>query len=177
MITIPFISNAVLADKVIQTIASDFLTLGWMDNVYPVAEQGEEDDGKTYPMVYAQDGSWDYYRLLPDDTVKAFCFFVNTGFDVGDDSILSTYRYSLYVWCQLDKIQTTNTDFTLRLVADCLDLLEDNECFDKTVERRDPFADFTALDYHENGMMMRKRSGFRIDFSVYGDSNLCESNL
>lgn len=177
MKTVPPLTNPILADAIIQTLASDFLNLNWLEYVYPIAQQGTDDNGKTYPMVYAEDGSSEYYSLLPDTSVKAYSFFTHTGFNAGDFGELNTYDFSLYVWCRLDKIQTNNNDFTMALIGDCLIKLHDNECFGCYVETKDPFQEFTALDYHENSMLMRKRSGFRIDFSVYGDSNLCESDL
>jgi hypothetical protein len=178
MRTIPFLTAPLLADKVIQTIASDFLSLNWMEQVYPIAEQGIDDQDRTYPMVYGEDGTWEYYPLLPDDSVKAFCFFYpNAPFEVGDFGELNTYHFSLYVWCRLDLIATNANDFTMALVADCLTKHQNQECFGCQVELKDPWSEFTALDPHENSMLMRKRSGFRIDFSVHGDSNLCESDL
>ena len=177
MKTVPFLTDPVLADEVVQTLASDFIGLNWLEYVYPIAQQGIDDDGKTYPMVYAEDGSSEYYRLSPDDSVKAFSFFTHTGFNAGDFGELNTYNFSLYVWARLDKIKTNKNDFTMELIGDCLGILHDNECFGCYVETKDPFQEFTALDYHENSMLMRKRTGFRIDFSVYGESNLCESEL
>jgi len=177
MKTIPFLDISYLADAIIQTVASDLITLNWLEYVYPIAEQGIDDDEQTYPMVYVQDGTWEYYSLLPDDSVKAFCFFTNNGFTVGDFGELNTYDFSLYVWCRLDHIQTRNNDFTMQLIQDCLLKLHENECFGCYVETKDPFTEFTALDRHENSMLMRKRSGFRIDFSAYGDTNFCESEL
>jgi hypothetical protein len=177
MKTVPFLTNPVLADAVIQTLASDLLTLAWIEYVYPIAETGINDEGNTYPYVYAEDGTSEYYALNPDDSVKAFSFFTNNGFQIGEPGYLNTYNFSLYVWCRLDKIQTNNNDFTMTLVNDCVIKLRENECFGLYVEMKDPFAEFTAFDYHENSMLMRKRSGFRIDFSMYGDNDICESEL
>ena len=176
MKTVPFLTNPILADAVVQTLASDFLVLDWLEQVYPIAQTGYNDQGETYPMVYAENGTERYYSLLPDDKVKAFSFFTCNNFNIGSWGELNTYNLSLYVWCRLDLIQTNNNDFTMSLINDCVVTLKDAECSEIFVETADPFAEFTALDYHENSMLMRKRSGFRIDFTIYGD-NYCVSDL
>jgi hypothetical protein len=171
MITVPFQSSPYLVDEVVQTLASDLLDLSWIEYAYCVAEMGIDDEGDTYPMIYSQ-SDWEYYDIRPDDQVKGYCFFTNNGFNVGGNDELIQYNLSLYVWCHLGNITGTQ-DFTMSLVSDCLAILRDKECFGMFVEMKDPFSEFTALQYHENSMIMRKRSGFRIDFSFWGDNNLC----
>lgn len=173
MKTIALLTSPKLVDAVVQTIASDLLNLSWMDYVYHIAELGEDEEGDTYPMIYLQDGTYEYYSLLPDDSVGAFCFFTDNGFDIGFDGELNTYNLSLYVWAKLDNILTTNNDFTMDLVGDVLIALKDNECFNISVDLRRPFDEFTALNPKTNSNIMRRRTGFRIDFSVYGEGNIC----
>ena len=172
MNTIPYLTAPKLADAVAMTLASDLITLGWLDYVYGISEIGEDDNG-TYPIVYLQDGTWEYYALLPDDDVKAFSFFTLNGMTIGFEGELNQYSFSLYVWARLDNIQSTNNDYTMDLIGDVLIKLKDNDCFDISVETRRPFAEFTSLDPHNNSMIMRKRTGFRVDFSAYGDNNIC----
>ena len=176
MKTVPQLTNPVLADAVVHTLSTNLHTLNWLQYVYPIAQTGYNDKGETYPMVYAEDGTEDYYPLLPDDNVSAFSFFTCSGFNIGNPGELNTYNLSLYVWCRLDNIHTNANDFTMSLINDCAIILKDAGGSEIYAEIKDPFAEFTALDYHENSMLMRKRSGFRIDFTIYGD-NYCLSDL
>jgi len=171
MITVPFQTSPYLVDEVVQTLASDLLDLSWIDYAYCVAELGIDDENETFPMIYSQ-ADYEYYDIRPDSEVKGYCFFTNNGFSGNLDDELIRYDLSLYVWCSLDLIGGTQ-DFTMSLVSDCLQILRDNECFNWVVEMKDPFSEFTALQYHENSMIMRKRAGFRIDFSFWGDNKLC----
>lgn len=162
-------------DDVVQQLRLSLDTLTWLEFVYPVAEIGE-DEGGTYPIIYQQDGTGEYASLLPDDTADAYAFFTDNGFDVGIEGELNTYNLSLYVWAQLGEISANINDFTMDLIGDVLAMLKENECFNFSVVTRDPFNEFTAMNEYENGFLKRKRTGFRIDFSAYGDSEGCTSN-
>lgn len=171
---VPYLTSPKLTDAIVQQLQTSLHELTWLEYIFPIAEVNEDDDGNTYPVCYLEDGTWEYEALLPDDDVKSFSFFIDNGFNQGFDGELNTYNLSLYVWARLDSIETNANDFTMALVSDVLGKLEENECFAVSTTFRNPFSDFTMLDQFDKSNIKRKRTGFRIDFSIYGDSNGCQ---
>jgi len=174
MIPVPYLTTPKLTDAIVQQLQTSLHELSWLEYVFPICEINEDDEGNTYPACYLEDGTTEYQSIMPDDTVRAFSFFVDNLFDRGRDGELNTYNLTLYVWARLDAIQSNANDFTMSLVNDVLGKLEDNECFNMATTLRSPFSEFSMLDQFDKSNIKRKRTGFRIDFSIYGDSNGCQ---
>jgi hypothetical protein len=176
MRSIPYLSNPQFVDDAVQTLRLRLAVLNWLEYDFPLAQIGEDDEGQTYPVIYLQDGTDEYYSLLPDDSVKAYSFFIDDGYEIGFEEELNTYHLSLFVWARLDKITVIPNDFTHLLIGDVVSILGDAECFNISINTKEPFAEFTALHPHDNSLLMRRRTGFRVDFSVYGSSGFCSVN-
>jgi hypothetical protein len=167
--------NPRLNELIVADLVAELKGLDWLQYVYGVCEYGVNDDDETFPIIHDSDG--EYIDLLPDDDVMAYSFFEDNNMLIGVDGNLNQYDMSLYVWLRLDKIVADCKDTTKRMLGDVLLILRKYDVFGVGVDLKDPFANFTAFVYDDNSMIMRNRSGFRIDFSVWGEDNLCESEV
>jgi hypothetical protein len=167
--------NPRLNELIVADLVAELKELDWLEYVYGICEYGATEDGDVFPIMYDNDG--EYIDLLPDDDVTAYSFFEDNGMQIGVDGALNQYDMSLYVWLRLDKIVADCKDTTKRMIGDVLLILRKYDVFGVLVDTKDPFANFTAFNYQDDSMIMRNRSGFRIDFSVWGEDNLCESEV
>jgi hypothetical protein len=177
MIPIPYLTSPVLVEAIVQGLQTELHSLDWLEYIFPIAEIGEDDEMSTYPTIYREDGTFEYAALLPDDEVKAYSWFMDNGFDIGLDGELNIYQLTLYVWAKLDNISANTNDFTMTLVNDVLGKLRDSECYNISINTKSPFTEFTAFQNHENAFLKRKRTGFRVDFTINGDNNTCQNSI
>lgn len=145
--------------------------LEWLDNSYPIAHEldsGEE----VYPVVYANNGSWDSYDLRPNDTVDSYCFFESNGFEIGDDNDINTYNLAVVFWVNLEDLDSViNEDYTSQLISDVVRILKSKDCVNIAVDY-DPFSNYN-FQYTD----LRRYTSFRISFTVYGDNNACNFDV
>lgn len=184
-------TNPVLADKYIQYLQQSLDELSWLELVYPAVRVGVDEEGMTYPMVYANDGSSKNYSVLFDTDRKAYAFFEYDGdirmadgvFNGGDaDMVLPL---AVVVWGRLDYIYPTKQyDYTMELVKDVIGKLKDAANYSGynimllsdmtiTTDYDRVFSRYTLHDETTTAALMRNRTAFRIAFSITVDA-YCE---
>ena len=171
MKTLGYYSNPALAESVVQTLRQSFDTnLEWLDNSYPIVCVGVEEQ-ETFPIVWA--GVKDHISLRPDDSVDSYCFFEFYSAQPGDDNDPVTYNLGVIFWVDLDKLDTSQTeDYTWNLISDVCRILKKNEAYKLDISTDDVFDNYTfELDKQQ---LMRKYSGFKIMFTIFGDNNMCD---
>ena len=170
MKTIGYYTDPRLAESKVQTLRTAFDDdLSWLDNSYPLVMIGVVDD-VTIPLVY-QSGA-DSYDLRPNDDVGSYCFFESYGYRPGDDQDMGVYSLAVVFWLDLTKVDTSRTqDYTWNLISDVLRVMDDNGCYNISVDTDDIFGRYTFdLDKQQ---LMRRFSGFKIVFDMYGLNTYC----
>lgn len=184
-------SSPVLADKYVQYLQEALETLAWIEKVQPAVRVGVDDQGRTFPVVYKNDGSNKNYNILFDTSLKSYAFFEYDGDVTMDDGNFSnedqtmTIPLAIVVWGRLDKIYPSkNYDYTSELIKDVLDIIK--YCVNTSGYRIDGITDISwTTDYNrvfnrytmhneaDAQAMMRDRTAFRISFTLIVDSS-CE---
>lgn len=174
MKTIGYYTNPKLAESVVQGIRQSFDTLlEWLDNSYPLVYVAVNEN-ETFPVVW--DGTKDNISLRPDDSVDSYCFFEFYGASVGDDNDPVAYDLGVVFWVNLHKLDPNRKqDYTWDLVSDVVRVLKIKEAYSINVTTDDVFDSYTfELDKQQ---LMRKYTGFKIRFTIYGDNNMCDFNV
>jgi len=168
MKTIGYYTSPKLAEAVIQTIRQAFDSdLEWLDNSYPLVQTGNI-DGETFPMVY--DGG-DNIDLRPDDSVDSYCFFEFAGGAIGNDDDPAVYTFNVVFWCNLDQVNSSTEDYTWNMIGDVLRILKPF-AYDISFTTNDVFSEYNFE--LERQQLMKKYTGFKIMFTVYGDNFMCD---
>lgn len=168
---VPYISNPVLEDKVIDTLRKQIANnVGWVQYVLPAVYRKKDNKGIEFPFYRMQDGSNNEQMLSPDSALESIIFFTITPQKFGNGEA-SMYDVSLYCWFQQKKIDAVDYDITNNLMAEVIGLLyKTNKVQD--IKRQTTFDEvwnFAGFQQNEKQMkeMMGKYSGFRLDF-VFG---------
>jgi hypothetical protein len=126
----PAVVNPYVDNRIVQSLQVSLAELGWIENIYPMAERGERsngDDGSTvvYPRILKQDCS-DYIDVFPDDRQNSFSFFERRGnLDLDNIEEDMTYELGLIVWADLKKVDATKShDFTDQLIVDVINKIK-----------------------------------------------------
>lgn len=121
-ITPPTLSNPFLYNEIIADLQTDIATVGWVENIYPIADVGEqqidENTRITTPVVFAADGTKNYINLFPDGKLKGLCFFELNGryvIDFQEDTV--TVPLFIVFFANLKNIANRTDDFTDELAA------------------------------------------------------------
>jgi len=162
-----------LHDAEIQTLQNLFAALSWVQVAYPLVRVGRDSEGKTFPIVYTNDGTDISIRVAPDSEVNSFCFFELEGDVTRFPDSVGKYTYPLSVtfWLQLDKVDNTkNYDYTSELVLEIMNILDEQDCFDisYTTEPGEIFDRFSELEEQTYQHFMRNFSAFKISFTKEG---------
>jgi len=174
MESVGYYTNPKLAEAVIQVLRQDFATnLPWLDKSYPIAQE-HFDKEESYPIVYANDGTIENIDLRPDNSLDSYCFFEFLGANVQNDDDPIAYNFSAVFWFDLSQIDSTQTqDYTWNLISHILLRLKKNDCYDISVTTNtDEIFDRYSFDLNKQ-QLMRKFSGCKIPFTIYGDNALC----
>ncbi len=181
-------ATPVLADKYVQYLQNGLNGLRWLEYVYPAVRVGVDDEGRTYPMVYANDGTDRNYSLLFDTDVRAYSFF-----EYGGDIVLSEGNFNggdadmeiplaLVVWGRLDKIDRTKRyDYTSELVKDVVGVIKDVANYAGygvislsdlryTLDYDKVFSRYSLHREADVQSLMRVRTAFRVEFTLRVDS-------
>jgi len=159
----------ILYDKVAQELNVKLFDLGYIDDLYPVAFTGVEEE-ETFPEIYLNDGNRINLRLLPDSS-KSYSFFVVTG-EMIEEELTFQIPMALIVWMNMQKIAPGKKyDFTSEVIRDVYNVLDDYGCYDLSVNVNDPFEGFTILDHEKLATTMRPYTAFRISFTK--NINIC----
>jgi hypothetical protein len=169
MITI--FANPKFYDKKIQNLNTILATLGWIENIYPLAQIGISDvDGKdvTFPEIYNNDGTKVSTRIYPGG--KALSFFVMNGdingVDKDDDDTHFVVPLALVVWADLTKVYPAKTyNYTTELMEDVVKKLRANSCNDITIQADKVFEGFTDLEKSAFQNVMLPFTAFKINFT------------
>lgn len=172
MKTVPYYTNPKLEEYEAQVIRKQFDSeLEWLDNSFPIARP-DENETETYPITYANDGTNESYDLRPDDSVDSYCFFEHIDTELGDENDINTYRLAVVFWVSLEKMDSSNNeDFTTNLLSDVLRVLKLNDAGGITYDY-DPFQ-----NYDFEVTLLRRYTGFRIEFTIYGENNMCDYDV
>ena len=172
MKTVGYYTTPRLAEADVQTIRQAFDSdLEWLDNSYPIAHININEN-ETFPVIYANDGSWESYDLRPNDTVDSYCFFEYLGGDVGDDNDINTFSLATVFWVDLEGLDPAiDEDYTFNLVSDVVRILKEQGAYSISIDF-DPFALYN-FDYK----LLRRYTGFRITFTVYSDNKGCDFDV
>ena len=159
----PFVSP-LYYDLIAQELNTLLDALGYIDDLYPTAWVGFDDD-QTYPEVYTNSGTKQNLRVLPD-TTRSMSFFVVTGelseIDEGSFSIPMAYC----VWLNLLKVDPSKTyDYTAEIIRDVYNVIGKYGGYDTSVEVNDPYPEFSQLSKDVGANIMRPYSGFRVSFT------------
>jgi len=181
-------SSPVLVDKYVQYLQQSLDGLTWLEYVYPAVRVGVDENGRTYPVVYANDGSMKNYSILPDTDIKSCAFFEYDGdirpldgvFNGGDSDMV--IPLAVVVWGRLDYIYPTKDyDYTMELIKDVVGKLKDAANYSGygislltdvsfSVDHDRVFSRYTLLTESEMQSLMRDRTAFRVSFSLTVDA-------
>ena len=76
-----------MSNSKVQSLNALLLTSGHIEYAFPITHIGYNKEGKTYPSVYRNDGSFKNEMIFPDNKVKSFSFFeFNSAEDENDDN-------------------------------------------------------------------------------------------
>jgi len=168
MKTLGYYSNPKLAESVVQTLRKKLATMTWLDNTYPLVIEGYDED-VSYPQVNLS--GTESYDLRPNTDVDSYCFFEFNDASVGNDDDPVSYDLSVVFWADLTKVDTSNNeDYTWNLIDDSLKILSENGCYDMSVSY-DAFDSY-SFDL-DKAQLMRRYTGWKIRFTVFGDNALC----
>ena len=150
-------------NKFVEEVNTSLSGLSWLENIYPVARTGVDDQG-TFPEVYRNGGEKKSERIFPHG--NSISFFTVENYTQIDFFDTYEVNMSLYVWADLTKSTGKDYDYTIELVNDVTQILESHSAYSFNIDEGDPFADFSQLDKIINQNTMRPYSAFRIDFIV-----------
>ena len=170
MKTIGYYTDPALAESNTQTLRRAFDSgLTWLDNSYPLAYIGTIEDDSV-PLVYLSGA--DSYDLRPNNSVGSYCFFELYRYDPGDEDDLGVYSMGVVFWVDLSKVDTSLTqDYTWGLISDVLRVMDNNGCYNIFVDTGDVFGRYNfEMDKQQ---LMRRFSGFKITFDMYGLNTFC----
>jgi hypothetical protein len=158
-------------DKKIQDLNSKLTVLGWIQNIYPLAQIGVSDaDGKdvTFPEIYNNDGGKASTRIYPSGKSLSF-FLMNgdiNGIDSNDDDTHFVVPLALVVWADLTKVYPAKKyNYTTELLEDVVKKLRDNSCNDITIQTDKVFEGFSDLDKSDFQNIMLPYTAFKINFN------------
>jgi len=178
--------DPVLVDKFVQEIQIQIEQFPWVGESYGLVGEGVDKDGKKYPQIYLNDGTWRSVSLLPDTNKKSLSYFSldgNVVVDTTDDYESLVIPLALYFWGRLDKMLIRKKyDYTSELINDMLYLLlslpKEPQTNIERVEDIQYNTDFNSLfgrfNYAEQDtqILTKMYTGFVIRFTLITDS-LC----
>lgn len=182
-------TSPVLADKYIQYLQEALQTLNWLEYVHPAVRVGVNEQGKTYPILYTNDGSKKNRNLLFDTDIKAYAFFEYDGDITMDDGSFSntdqlmTLPLSIVAWGRLDKIYPTKDyDYTSELIQDVLNVLKyctntSGYSIDSitgvtyTTDYNKVFDKYSLHDETKTQALMRDYTAFKVSFTMTVDAS------
>jgi len=156
----------------------------WIEKIFGVAKPGYRAaaDGKVsrQPEIYMNDGTKDYYVVVPDDKLKSYIFFaldapIPIDFDEADEA---RYELSLFCWVNLHALDGGRTeDYTNELAMDIVRALRASDVYSERIGELsidlDPQRMFERYnlpdDYYR--YMSYPFSGFRIGMTVLSWDN------
>lgn len=179
-------------DKVIATLQATLSGLSWLDKVFGRAwerkierrEMTSRTASDTYnsqtrtrlarePFAYA--GEKEYISMLPNDSLRAYCFFVASGeerFRTAERKsvpYLTMRNLSVIVWANLKELGYQHIA-TETLKGEVIALLQKESCvesIDSAVdERSEQVFDGFDLDEVKQEVLAYPFAGFRINFTV-----------
>jgi hypothetical protein len=153
-------------DKKVQDLNAKLLTLGWIENIYPIAQIGIS-DGVTFPEVYNNDGKRVSTRIYPNGESLSF-FMINgeiNSINTDDDNTHFVVPLSLIVWADLTKVYAKSYNYTTELIEDVVKQLRDNSCNDITIQTSNVFEGFTDLEKSDFQNVMLPYTAFKINFT------------
>ena len=176
MKVIPYFTTPLLEDRVAQTIRKKFDSdLSWLEYSFPIVQTGimeSEEEEFTYPQVYANDGSTDYYDIRPDWDVKSYCFFEFNGAESIDEYDGKQYNFDVTFYARLDLIGYVQ-DTTTSLIKDVLNVLKspliEARNIGWTTDVDEIFDKYSDLHRIITQSLMRHGTAFKISFSVWDE--------
>lgn len=178
--SVPTITNPIGIDATIQAIQIKLGQLAWMEKSFGRAWSIPRIRDKKKilePMLYQ--GSKEYYPAMPNDNLKAYCFWRVTGprnaenfspnLNTGGSYIFSD-PVDLIVWCDLERIDAA-TDYIYKetLIREVLNVLNTHadayvsRVWDDKVE--DIFRGYSLEDVKRD-LLMFPFTGFRIEMNL-----------
>jgi hypothetical protein len=160
--------NPKFYDKKVQDLNEVLKTLGWIENIYPIARIGVDED-KTFPEVYRNDGSRVSERIYPGGSSLSFFRIEGdiNGVDLDDDDMHFVVPFSLTVWVDLTKVfPYKEYDYTSELIKDVVDKLKANSCNDIIIQTDNVFDGFSDLEKGMFQNVMLPYSAFKINFKT-----------
>mgnify|MGYP006949691458 CR=1 FL=1 len=186
------IANPTGLDKAIATLQCALGCLSWLDKVFGRAWERKiaqrlnttrtaadvyNSETRTRiarePFAYA--GNGEYISMLPNDTLKAYCFFVANGeerFETKERKsapYLTKRNVSVIVWANLKELGYQHIA-TESLKGEVLKLLQKESCIesiDSAVDERSELVfDGFDLDEVKQELLAYPFAGFRINFTV-----------
>lgn len=150
-------------DKKIQNINTSLDALGWIENVYPLAQIGISED-KTFPEVYNNDGGKVSTRVYPKG--KSLSFFLINGELTEVEEMHFSVPLSLVVWANLTKVDSSKRyNYTNELVSDVIGVLRSHSANDLTIQTGNVFEGFNDLEKSDFQNVMLPHTSFKINFT------------
>ena len=169
--------NPVDLDLAIATIQQGLGSLAWLEKIFGRAKEVTrvmpDNSRKREPMVYQ--GGKEYYPVLPNDALKAYCFFRSSsrGFDEFLPFAYSQYSRSdldLIVWANLKKVDAAKdyifTEELLNEVIGVLGKVPDLEVIGVFDDRpEDIFSGYNINPTHRE-LLMYPYQAFRVALNL-----------
>jgi len=163
MDSIPTYLNPKLQDEIVQQL--NVLLAGEVERLYGIVHIGYDEEGKTYPSIYRNDGSKKNMILFPDNRVKSFGFWEFSEATVLDDDEGIEYELSFVFWGNLQRIdESKDYDFTSEIEQSIVQILKDDGATGITYTQEDVFSDYSKYEEKSRQTLMRPNTGFKISF-------------
>ena len=152
--------------------------LDWLEYSFPLSYRRKELRGEALnpyysPMCYLKSREW--FRLEPDDTVKAFSFFYANSTRTSLTSSAYTQTLNFVVFANTERIFAEDNIYTETLINQALSVFRDSYFFDTipltntlTVfeDFDDAWQDFDFPEVNKQRFLKENYSTFRIQFDV-----------
>jgi len=159
-------TTPVMQDDIVQEYNA--LLTSIVEYRFGIAHIGQDEDGKTYPQVYYNDGGRKNMMLFPDNKVKSFCFWEFDGADVLDEDEGIDYNLTFVFWGNLDRIDNSKYyDHTSEIEQSIIKLFKTNGATDVSYSEDNVFSDYSKYKENEKQTLMRPNVGFKISINVH----------
>jgi hypothetical protein len=154
-----------LQDNVVQSLNT--LLADLVEYRFGIAHTGYDEDGKTYPSIYYNDGSKKNMMLFPDNKVKSFCFWEFGGARVLNDDEGIKFDLTLVFWGNLNRIDPIKYfDFTSEIEQSIIQILVNAGAEDINYTEKNVFDKYSKYLENEKQTLMRPNTGFSITMSI-----------